>query len=32
VPRLLRIVPDVGELMRALSTTQTGGMPRSELL
>ena len=32
VPRLLEIVPDVGELMRALAHTQPAGPPRSELL
>ncbi len=32
VPRLLEIVPDVGELMRALVDIQPGGAPRSELL
>jgi uncharacterized protein (TIGR00730 family) len=32
VPRLLRIVPDVTELMNALVYTLPGGAPRSELL
>jgi len=32
VPRLLQIVPNVGELMRALAYTQPAGAPRSELL
>jgi uncharacterized protein (TIGR00730 family) len=32
VPRLLEIVPDVAELMRALAYTQPAGAPRSELL
>lgn len=32
VPRLLEIVPNVGELMRALAYAQPAGAPRSELL
>ena len=32
VPRLLEIVPNVAELMRALSSVQPAGPPRSELL
>jgi len=32
VPRLLQIVPNVAELMRALAYTQPAGAPRSELL
>jgi len=32
VPRLLEIVPNVGELMHALAHTQPAGPPRSELL
>ena len=32
VPRLLQIVPDVGELMNTLVYTQPGGAARSELL
>ena len=32
VPRLLRIVPDVGELMNALEHAKPGGMPQSALL
>jgi uncharacterized protein (TIGR00730 family) len=32
MPRLLQIVPDVAELMRALACTQPAGAPRSELL
>jgi len=32
VPRLLEIVPNVAELMRALSYAQPAGPPRSELL
>jgi uncharacterized protein (TIGR00730 family) len=32
VPRLLEIVPNVGELMRALAYAQPAGEPRSELL
>jgi uncharacterized protein (TIGR00730 family) len=32
VPRLLHIVPNVAELMRALAGTQPGGAPHSELL
>ena len=31
-PRLLEIVPNVGELMRALARAQPAGAPRSELL
>jgi uncharacterized protein (TIGR00730 family) len=32
VPRLLQIVPNVAELMRALAYTRPGAAPRSELL
>jgi uncharacterized protein (TIGR00730 family) len=32
VPRLLEIVPNIAELMRALATVQPAGAPRSELL
>jgi uncharacterized protein (TIGR00730 family) len=32
VPRLLQIVPNVAELMRALACAQSAGEPRSELL
>ena len=32
VPRLLEIVPNIAELMRALATIQPAGPPRSELL
>ncbi len=32
VPRLLEIVPNVGELMRTLAYAQPAGAPRSELL
>jgi uncharacterized protein (TIGR00730 family) len=32
MPRLLEIVPSIGELMNALAYAQTGVLPRSELL
>jgi hypothetical protein len=32
VPRLLRVVPDITALMRALGTVSAGGSTRSEVL